>query len=267
MRISDRKWFISLLALLAFFSGSFYYMDLRFQFLRSREFHVMPSNPEFEAYIWNIIRSRHVRFWPSLLLDREIIVEDIEKTFPVKMRLTLNGFGSFLLEADPLKVWSLVKWRDNDWFLEPGGLIWLASSELNAIIDVPDLKSIPSWKIGTTLGPPFIGADKSDPAPDIVIRTSNLPVASMLKWWMEIERLPWAGLIYQIEINRLAAEHELTCSILAGTTRVFLKVKAEEQNWLELNDAIRQIMPDFPFMGKNLEIDATLRNRIVVREL
>ncbi|MBN1333797.1 MAG: hypothetical protein JW971_08520 [Synergistales bacterium] len=227
----------------------------------------MPNHPEFEGYIWNVIKGRHIRFWPSLFLDREIIIADIENRFPVKMKLTLKGFGSPLFQAEPLRIWSLIKWKDQDWFLEPGGLIWRTSDRGNVIVDVPDINDIPCWKIGATIGPPFHEGEEIEPGTDSMIRTSNLPVTRMIEWWREIVSLSWADLIYQVEINRVAAEYELTFSIVAGATRVFLKVKAEEQNWLELNDAIRQIMPDFPFMGKNMEIDATFRNRIVVREL
>ena len=251
---------------LAFIAGAFYFLDSRFQFFRMRNVSLLPQNPQLENRVWRSLKARHIRFWPSLIADRKKISSEIERVLPVSVTLNLSTFGSLKVEARPLEVWSVIVWKGKEWFLEKNGIVWPADLEGNVLLGEMNRESLPLWEVGGSIENLLIedGREHNELSP--AIRRSNLPVSAMNDWLGRLEELSWYGLIKKIEINKRAAEYVLTLCIVGGSTRVFLTLKAEERNILEIEDAIKEIMPDFPFTEGDLEIDATFRKRIVIRE-
>lgn len=242
-----------------------FFLERSFHLMRTREIFIQPEECFTETLLWNNLSGKNVRYWPLLVVGRKAIEEKIEKTIPVKLDFSISGFGRFRIGISPLKPVYIVRWKKILWYVAQNGKIWETSRPFNDLLPGITKPDGPVFEIGAGFPPPL--PDGAFERRTDTIYRSLLPMDLMKNWKDEVLRLPWYSILEKLVIQKRAGEYYLVLLLNCKRGPVELLLRADSGTWPGITEALGKIMPGFPEGYKDIYIDATYKDKIVVKDL
>lgn len=240
-------------------------MEKNFHFLRTREISMQSKEHFTEEIFWRSLGSEKIRYWPLLFFEKDKITQEIEKIIPVEVDLNLSGFGKFSLGVQPLKPLYVIEWKQTLWYVDRIGKTWKVSREVNNLIDGISKPDGPVFEVGEGFPvplPPGVLESRED-----LIYQSHLPMDLIRRWNEEVIGLPWFSILERLVLEKRAGEYYLVLQLRPQKGRIDLLLRAESEKWPEITEALGKIMPGFPQQYCNIYIDATYKDKIVVKDV
>ncbi len=226
----------------------------------------MQSKEHFtEEIFWRSLGSEKIRYWPLLFFQKDKITQEIEKIIPVEVDLSLSGFGKFSLGVHPLKPLYVIEWKQTLWYVDKMGKTWKVSREVNNLIDGISKPDGPVFEVGEGFPvplPPGVLESRED-----LIYQNHLPMDLIRRWSEEVIGLPWFSILERLVMEKRAGEYYLVLQLKPQKGRIDLLLRAESEKWPEITEALGKIMPGFPQQYCNIYIDATYKDKIVVKDV
>ncbi len=260
----SRRW-QNLVVLISFVLGGLFFLEKNFHFLRTREIAIQPQEHFTEEIFWNSLDSEKIRYWPLLFLEKNKITHEIEKIIPVQVDLNLSGFGRFRLGIYPLKPLYVIEWKEILWYVDRMGKTWKVSREVNNLIDGISKPDGPVFEVGEGFPIPLpVGVLENS---EDLIYQSHLPLDLIRRWNEDVVGLPWFPILERLVMEKRAGEYYLVLQLKSQKGRIDLLLRAESEKWTEITEALGKIMPGFPQHYCNIYIDATYKDKIVVKDV
>ncbi len=247
--------------LIAVVLGIILQLEARFQTLRLVSLSVEPASVMEDRIAWKAVSPRWERIWPELLWNERFFCEEIEKYYPVKTDLQLTGWGHFVLHVEPLKPALTLSWFNALWYVSASGRIWRANLPTNLEIRtiLPPQGPVVVWGEGlpTPLATPESSRD---------IYVASLPIERITGWLKALDDVKWAQDAQVLIVKRTEGRNivQLLLSAPPGAPQEVI-LKEDASDWRAVAGAIEKIHPNFLNNSISLLVDATYRDKIVIR--
>ncbi|GEM_PF-1709063 len=261
LRISSWKFWLICIALIV---GILFRSEQRYQIFRVRDIAIQPEDQVLERIVWEEIPERYIGFWPGLLMKEDYFCRKVEERLPVKSKLTLNGFGNFRFTSEPLEITGHVSWNRKQWFISAEGYAWSEDLDTGALLFDTKKETHLNWVIGDGCVD-LLNEDNLSDRRQVLIAT--FPVKELGKWSDGLKNYKWFPYISRIQIHKQGGQFILTLGLDIYTNDIKLVLRGSDFPWHEHIDALKKIIPEFPQLGKSVQIDATYNNRIVVKDI
>lgn len=202
------------------------------------------------------------RFWPLLLMHENSYCAFIEKYYPVKLRISISGWGKFKLEVMPLNPIIKMYWGGKFWYVSPNGKVWLTSMKENDYISTAEANSAPilSWS-SDRITPVDISGDHGN------IYSSTLPMPMILKWYENIMFLGWNERVRFIQVCKREERNVVQLMFhnqenTGGATIMFID---DPEEWHAAGLAVNNLYPDMTKVSHDIFIDTTYKGKILVK--
>ena len=248
------------LLLLGLLCGLFYALEGKTHAFRLLALRTVPSGVLPEALAWEIVPGSAQRFWPLLLLHRGDIERSLGERYPVTARMRLSGWGEFSVQVTPLQPQLRLHWQDQVWLVDADGRIWKANLHQNTQVRGLRIPQGPLVYWGAGMPPPLSGAElRGD------VSSSSVSVAQIQGWLQALDGLSWLGVLDALSVRREDGTTRLLASFRRGDLRVRLLLPTEDHMWPQLLAALETLWSQSPPGGGQLLVDATYKDRIIVR--
>ena len=237
--------------------GFFYGVEERLYLFRLRNVDIVPENVLIEKETASLISRSSARFWPLLFMGYPSWKMEMEKKYPVRLFIRVDGWGEVVIEWLCLQPVFIVNWHDERWFITSSGMTWRESNPLwsNANMDVRNLLTL-KWHNSM---PPLV-PDEANP---IGVRQSIFPVVRTIELVEAIRKTPWIQTIKALELIKIAGELAVMVDVASMDKEVSILLEFSESTWGDLSPALEAIVKSSD--AKALYLDATYKDKIVIR--
>ena len=226
-----------------------------------REMSVNASFPALEERYWDVFPSQSLRFWPLFIRKSRDLEVFLEKTTPVIVNTRMTGIGSFVADIELLSPHIVIEWKEEMWCISKEGRMWnLAEGSFG----FRELK-IPVKPIWRMQVPPIIGESEhvlpSGVFPSIF---STEVIDDFLKG---LKNASWFDGVEEIALGRRAGGDLFELRYVRGDKNFTILIQRSKHEWKELGLALEHILDRLRLEDGNHLIDATYKDKIVVRNL
>lgn len=241
---AKRKNWKGALLMLSFLCGLLYFMLQRYDLFRLRGIEIVPGGVIPESVAWQAVPHSAEIFWPSLFVEAREFTRRLEGFYPVKLDISISGWGRYKVTIRPLDVFLCVSWNSRIWLLSEDNRMWLANLPANSAVRglvLPD-RPILAWdrSLPIPIDPELQGGD---------IYASSLAIDKIKAWYATIERIRWYKSIYCLLAKKVDGRHVVQVLLgkeddIAGE----IILKDDTINWLELAAALDEVFPDGEYL-------------------
>ena len=260
----SKKWY-GLVMLLAAIGGSFFYLEALFDVLRVRSISFSPQEAVSEGLFWENLNSEYIRWWPLLYLNKREISTEMEQLIPVEVMLRFVGFGKLQVKISSINPSFIVRWENILWYVDLKGKIWKKSQFADSLFPGMGADLKPILEIGNGFPVPLQNADLGNT--EKAVFQGLLPMDLIQSWIDALSPFPWFEDIEKIVMQRNAGDYLLMLRIRSDKGWIELLLKPDTGKWIEIVEALGKIMPKFPVGYSNIFIDATYKDKIVVKDI
>ena len=260
MALRKRRWGKLMLCSMAL--GGLWRLQERYALTAMGGYNLKIDNPALERRFWDVFPSDALRFWPLYVCKSRDMGNFLEKTLPVRVDTRMTGVGTFATHITALSPWVIVEWKGQKWCVSREGRMWnLVDS--GAQVNNLKIPQKPLWRVVSS--PDMIGVDER-PLPSGVFPVL-FPVAAMEEFLLGFSNSPWFNNVEEIVLGRRENANLFTIRFLSGGQEFLILLQKGKYEELEFNFALENILDRLRKEGGNHVIDATYKNRIVVRTL
>jgi hypothetical protein len=229
-----------------------------------RSLRVEAADPVLEKRFWDVFPSGCLRFWPLFMRKSKDIEAFLERTLPVRVNIRLTGFGSFSADISLLSPWMIVEWRGEVWCISREGRMWNVGDKS---VQLPGLEipQKPLWRISSL--PAFSAAPGGNelPLPGGVF-PSLVSTDSIEVFLSDFGGEAWFGDIREAALERRAGSELFRLRLVRGRQEFTILIQRDKYEGRDLNETLGRILEILSREGGSHLIDATYKNKIVVRE-
>lgn len=246
----------------ALFLGIVISLESKTHFLRLKEIEATPDGLLQEVVVWKNVTETERSFWPLLILNKAEYEKEIEKNYPVECRLQIFGWGKVRLQLDCTEPIVKLAWNGQYWYLSENGKIWPADLDENNILTLSAIKRLPVLYWGEEKITPYEVGNSNDK-----IKISALPIEQIVSWYRTLKNIKWIDKILAIkaETNDGIPVVRLIFKNYEGANGVSVLLPEDSESWVVTSLAISKICPDIRAMSQNDFIDATYKDKIMVK--
>lgn len=239
----------------SFFAGSTFYLFEYFSVLSLKGYILEAPNADVETRFWKLLPSECIRYWPVLVFKSSQIRSLMEKSIPVQVSTEAEGIGLFHTRISYIEPWLMVEWRGKILYLSKEGYMW--APEISAF----QITGSPLWKVSESLNR-YSDMGNQD-VPDGVF--AAMFSVDELKRFDDIFRAQsWYYHVQYISLGRRAGEFILEISLDLNEKKVVLLINGIESKLRQLDILLKQILAQISLDGKEVFIDMSYTDKIVV---
>jgi len=253
------KFFLLLLALVLGITIS---LESKTHFLRLKTIEATPEGLLSNAVIWKNVTEAERDFWPLLIFKKADYEKEIETNYPVESSLQILGWGKIGLHLECMEPIIKLGWDGQYWYLSENGKMWQADMEENSMLTLSKVRGAPVLYWGNEKTTPYeVGNAERK------IKTSVLPVEQLMDWYVTLNNIKWLDKILAIkaETNDGIPVVRLIFKNAQGMNGVAVLLPEDSTSWTVVSLAISKICPDLTSLSQNDFIDATYKDRIMVK--
>ena len=248
---------ISILMVMSVACGFFYGVEEKLYLFRLRNIDVVPENVLIEKETASLISRSSARFWPLLFIGYPSWKMEMEKKYPVRSLIRVDGWGEVVIEWLCLQPIFIVNWHNERWFITSNGMTWHESNPLWSEAN-PDVHNLLTLKWHNSM-PPLV-PDEANPNG---VRQSIFPVVRTIELVEAIRKTPWIQKIKALELIKIAGELAVMVEVASLDKDVSILFEFSESTWNDLAPALETIVKSSD--AKALYLDATYKDKIVIR--
>ena len=251
----------AILIFLVILFGVFFAAESRYAFFRIRNIEVAPPDILSQRDVWGSLSEYQEKYWPILWLTKEQQCRLISQYHPMDAKISLNGWGLFSLECTPLIPVIQMYWGSKYWYVSSDGRVWLTS------LNQPGTSSrrVPSLPIL------YWSSDRTSPV-DVArgsgnVYLSSLPIAKIMKWYSNIESFGWTKHVKYIQAIMRDGRPVVRVVFIPHSQDSYLEIifSDDPAEWRDIGAAIKKIFTNLAEMPKKIFIDATYKDKIIVK--
>ena len=242
--------------------GIAFALEVRFAFFRMQSIEINPRGIVSDETLWGTASVLEERFWPLYWIAGKRHGKIISAYYPVSAKISLVGFGKFVINCKPLEPSFRLFWGGKYWYVSKDGKAWLASLPENRFLERQEADSLP---------PIYWSSDRHSPL-DVADREGNvfvtsLPLSRIFGWYKNIEALDWRGKVKFIQagikegfpaVNLIFFKND-------GGNGFNILFADDPKNWQEAALAFKKIYPDIKKISEDIFIDTTYNGKILIK--
>jgi hypothetical protein len=241
--------------------GSVWRLNEYYMWMSLGEYSVVTADPFLEKRFWSVFPEECLRFWPLLPGKLEKVASFFEKALPVTVRTRMTGLGRFSTSMDLLSPWLSIEWDDQIWCVSREGRMWNTSDEDMKLTGLK-IPQKPLWRVASS----DVSEAARAPLPRGVF-PSFFPLETIRGFLEGFEKASWFANVEEIVLEHRGGAVLFRVRYVREKRRFTILIQADRSGWQELNRALEHILERLLQEGGNHLIDATYRDRIVVRSL
>ncbi|MCF7934810.1 MAG: hypothetical protein K9L28_00490 [Synergistales bacterium] len=241
--------------------GCLYHLEEHAQFLRLRTIEMQPSERFPATAIWEGLPPEVERFGLLFGFVSHSLAEKLSARFPI--RCTFSGRWSLhpVCTMEPHRPIIAIQYKEKSWYLGTEGHLWAMEHPWNALIDTEDADSIPvlHWEIERQLPIETISRDQ--------VYMSRFAAKRVNRYMQTLQELHWLQSMQSWTLSRKTGEAVVRITLPLEGNRVTVILKDVPQSWEQTARAIDSIVRRIEAEEGKFLLDATYKDRIVLRQL
>jgi hypothetical protein len=240
--------------------GGFLRLNEHYLWTSFRGLSVEADNPALERRFWDVFPSRSSVFWPFFVWKSRDVRDYLERTLPVFVRIRAMGFGSVAVEIKMLSPRALVEWRGGRWCVSREGRMWNAD---DGNTQLPGLRVPwkPLWRISSLSEP----EDEGALLPGGVF-PSPVSIDSIDDFLSSFSSEAWFVDVREISLERRAGAELFRLRLVRGEREFTILIQRDKYEGKALNETLRHVLESLFREGGGYLVDATYKNKIVVKD-
>jgi hypothetical protein len=240
--------------------GALWGLNEHYLWMSFRGLSVEAFDPALERRFWDVFPSRSLRFWPLFAQKSEDIKAFLERTLPVLVNIRMTGFGVFSVEIKPLSPWVIVGWQGEVWCVSREGRMWNAGDKS---LELPGVKipQKPLWRAASLSEPGEDGL----PLPGGVF-PSLVSTGFIEDFLSAFGGAAWFGDVREVSLERRAGSDLFRVRLVRGRQEFMILIQRDKYEERDLNETLARVLETLSGEGGSHLIDATYKNKIVVRD-
>jgi hypothetical protein len=220
---------------------------------------VHAADSALEKRFWDVFPARSLRFWPFFAQQSKALETFLERTLPVLVDIRLTGFGRFAVDMRLLSPRAIVEWRGEVWCVSREGRMWNAEDKS---LWFPGLRipQKPLWRVASL--PESV--KEGIPAPGGVF-PSLVSIDFIEDFLSAFGGEAWFGDVQEVSLERRAGADLFRLRLVRGQQEFMLLIQQDKYDGRDLHETLNRVLEILSEEGGSHLIDATYRNKIVVK--
>jgi len=241
--------------------GGLWRLNERYMWMTMRELSVNAANPILEERYWDILPSRSLRFWPLFIRSAQDVAVFLEKTTPVLVETRMTGMGSFVTDIRLLSPRMLVEWRGEVWCVSKEGRMWNIAEGSFGFREL-EIPLRPLWRMQAS----SIVCENEQLLPGGVF--PSIFSTDVIDDFLEgLGDASWFDGVEEVALDRRAGDDLFRLRYVREGQEFTILIQRNRLRWEELSLALEHILNRLVREDGSRLIDATYRDRIVVKNL
>lgn len=241
--------------------GGLWRLNEHYAWMSMREKSVNAANSVLEERFWDIFPSQSLRFWPLFIRKSQDVAAFFEKTNPVLVETRMTGMGSFVTDIKLLSPHIIVEWRGELWLISKEGRMWNLADENFGFMEMKIPRG-PIWRMPVTSA--VHGYEQPLPGGVFPSIFSMDAIDDLLEG---LGNAPWFDSVEEVTLDRRVGADLFVLRYVREEQIFKVLIQRGRHAWEELNFALEHILGRIGEEDGNRLIDATYRDRIVVKDL
>jgi hypothetical protein len=239
--------------------GGFWRLNEHYLWMSLRELRIEAADPVLEMRFWDVFPSRSLWFWPFFARKSKDIEAFLERTLPVLVDIRLTGFGRFAVRIKSLTPRVIVEWRGEAWCVSREGRMWNVGDR-SLWISGLEIPRKPLWRVAS------LSESVKDgfPAPGGVF-PSLVSIDFIEDFLSAFGGEAWFEDVQEVSLERRAGSDLFRLRLVRGQQEFTLLIQRDKYEGKYLNETLRRVLETLSKEGGSHTIDATYKNKIVVR--
>ncbi len=236
--------------------------EARYALFRVYGIDIDPRGMLSEQVVWGTVSPSQEKIWPLLWLSKEKYCGNIESYYPVNLRMELTGWGRFRLEVMPLEAAFRMYWGGRFWYVSADGRTWLSSLKENSFVASEKADALPMLSWSTDRETPVdLSKDHGN------VFTSSLPIEKIRLWHDNLKALGWSDKVKFIQAGFREGRYIVQLILFGPEESIGAEIMLPDdpKDWQTAGLAIRKIYPDISKILPGVSIDATYKDKILVK--
>jgi hypothetical protein len=236
--------------------------EARYAVLRLYGIEIDPRGILSEQVVWGTVKPSQEKVWILFWLSKEEYCRNIEAYYPVNLRMELSGWGKFRLEVLPLEAAFRMYWGGRFWYVSADGRMWLSSLRESSFTSSEKADALPMLSWSTDRETP---ADLSDGHGNVF--HSSLPLQKIKLWHENLKALGWSERVKFIQAGFREGNNVVRLIFYGpdGGNGANIMLPDDPGEWQTSGLAIKKIYPDLSKISPDVLIDATYKDKILVK--
>ena len=237
-------------------------VEARYAFLRLHDIEADPGGIISQQAIWGTIKPSQEKVWILFWLSKEEYCRNIEAYYPVNLRMGLSGWGKFRLEVLPLEAAFRMYWGGRYWYVSADGRMWLSSLRESSFTSTEKADELPLLTWSTDRETP---ADLSGEHGNVF--RSSLPLEKIMLWHENLKALGWSKNVKYIQAGFREGNYVVRLILYGpdGENGANIMLPDDPKEWQTTGLAIKKIYPEVSAISPGIFIDATYKDKILVK--
>jgi len=241
--------------------GGLWRLNERYTWMSMRGMSVSAANAALEERYWDVFPSQCLRFWPLFIRKSRDVAVFLERTNPVLVEIRMTGMGFFDADIKLLSPRIVVEWKGKVWCISKEGRMW---SLADGSFGFKELK-IPTKPLWRVLASSVVGEDEQLlPGGVFPSIFSTDAIDDFLKG---LGNASWFGYVEEVTLDRRAGDDLFELRYVREGNSFTILIQRDKHEWEELSLTLEHILDRLGREGGGRLIDATYKDKIVVKSL
>jgi hypothetical protein len=239
--------------------GGLWRLNERYLWMSFRGLSIDVGDPALEKRFWDVFPSRSLRFWPFFAQQSKDIETFLERTLPVLVSIRMTGFGSFAVSMKLLSPRVIVEWRGEVWCISSEGRMWNAGDRS---LWFPGLRipQKPLWRLAS-----LSESVKEDFHAPGGVFPSLVSIDFVEDFLSDFGGEAWFRDVQEVSLERRAGADLFRLRIVRGRQEFTLLIQRDKYEGRDLHETLNRVLEILSKEGGSHLIDATYKNKIVVK--
>jgi hypothetical protein len=221
---------------------------------------VEAADSALERRFWDVFPSQSLRFWPLFAWKAEDIETFLERMLPVLVDIRMTGVGIFSVAIRPLSPRVIVEWRDAIWCISGEGRMW-NTGDRSLWIPGLEIPQKPLWRIAS-----LSESDKDGFPSSGGVFPSLVSIDFIEDFLSAFGGEAWFEDVREVSLERRAGADLFRLRLVRGQQEFVILIQRDKYGGKDLSATLEQVLETLFREGGSHLIDATYKNKIVVKD-